>query len=814
MEFTRNMQMEMERAVRLVKEKRHRYFMPEHLVYGMTYDEKFSREFVIGGGEIKRLRADLLSFLDEHAESARDDELHLTTDTERVLYLATGQAMSSNRAAVGVSHLLSAILSLRDSYGVYFLNVQEVDMVELLGELSRKSLAEERGKAQENSAGPGKNPGIRQGPGKQEPGKPGSEKQEPDSNGTKDSDKESAAKQDGEDPEDIADWLDDEFGDDEEDDFLNKHGMLFGKPRWMFFVEDMNETSSIKNPLIGREEELERTIQILCRKDKNNVLHIGEPGVGKTAIAYGLARRLAKKDVPEPLIRAHLYSLDVGGLLAGTQYRGDFEKRFKEIIEGLMEEEDPILYLDEIHNLVGAGSTGGGSLDAANLLKPYMGSGFIRFIGATTYEEYKKYFSKNKSLVRRFQNVDIKEPTKAETVRILKGLQSGYEKYHGVKYGAGALEHAVELSSRFINERFLPDKAIDLMDEAGAYRSLHPLDQKRQTVGKGLIEQVLAKTCNIPVQTVEKEETEKLASLETHLKSQIFGQDEAVAQVTNAVKFSRAGLNEENKPVASFLFVGPTGVGKTELSKVLAQELGVSFIRFDMSEYAEKHTVAKLIGSPAGYVGYDEGGILTEQIRRHPHGVLLLDEIEKAHPDIFNVLLQVMDYATLTDNQGRKADFRNIILIMTSNAGAAQIGKGRIGFGGETMNMDALDAAVKKTFQPEFRNRLSKIVLFRGMDEEMAGQITAKKLQQLSERLKGRKVKLEVTKEAAAQVKQAGITREYGAREIDRVIAGEIKPLLAELLLFGKLKKGGSCILDTEEGKLVVKLWEHGKAEG
>ncbi len=319
MEFTRNMQMVMERAVRLVKEKRHRYFMPEHLVYGMTYDEKFSREFVIGGGEIKRLRADLLSFLDEHAESARDDELHLTTDTERVLYLATGQAMSSNRAAVGVSHLLSAILSLRDSYGVYFLNVQEVDMVELLGELSRKSLAEERGKAQENSAGPGKNPGIRQGPGKQEPGKPGSEKQEPDSNGTKDSDKESAAKQDGEDPEDIADWLDDEFGDDEEDDFLNKHGMLFGKPRWMFFVEDMNETSSIKNPLIGREEELERTIQILCRKDKNNVLHIGEPGVGKTAIAYGLARRLAKKDVPEPLIRAHLYSLDVGGLLAGTQ---------------------------------------------------------------------------------------------------------------------------------------------------------------------------------------------------------------------------------------------------------------------------------------------------------------------------------------------------------------------------------------------------------------------------------------------------------------------------------------------------------------
>ena len=805
MEFTRNMQMVMERAVRLVREKKHHYFMPEHLIYGMTYDEKFSKEFVIGGGELKKLRSDLLGFLDEYAESAKDEELHLTADTERVLYLATGQAMSSNRAAVGVSHLLSAILSLRDSYGVYFLHVQEVDMVELLGEMSRGSIAEERNKGAENEAGPGKNqnPDTRSNAGRQ--GEESKDKKEPD--------KESGTKPGSKDPEDIADWLEDEFGDDEDDDFLNQHGMLFGKPRWMFFVEDMNETSSIKNPLIGREEELERTIQILCRKDKNNVLHIGEPGVGKTAIAYGLARRLAQKDVPEPLSRAHLYSLDIGGLLAGTQYRGDFEKRFKEIIEGLMEEEDPILYLDEIHNIVGAGSTGSGSLDAANLLKPYMGSGFIRFIGATTYEEYKKYFSKNKSLVRRFQNVDIKEPTKEETVKILKGLQPGYEKYHGVKYGAGALEHAVELSSRFMNERFLPDKAIDLMDEAGAYRSLHPLEQKRQTVGKALIDLVLAKTCNIPVQTVEKEETEKLALLEKRLKSQIFGQDEAVAQVTNAVKFSRAGLNEENKPVASFLFVGPTGVGKTELSKALAQELGISFIRFDMSEYAEKHTVAKLIGSPAGYVGYDEGGILTEQIRRHPHGVLLLDEIEKAHPDIFNVLLQVMDYATLTDNQGRKADFRNIILIMTSNAGAGQIGKGRIGFGGETMNLDALDAAVKKTFQPEFRNRLSKIILFRGMDEKMAGQITSKKLRQLAERLEGRKVKLKVTEEAAEHVKQAGITREYGAREIDRVIAGEIKPLLAELLLFGKLKKGGNCILDTEEGKLVVKLWEHGKAE-
>lgn len=745
MEFTEKMQKVMECAVRLAQEGNHRYFMPEHVVYGMTFDEDFRREYEAGGGKAKRLRQDLLEFLREQAGVAAEDQEgpQMTLDVQQVFRMATEQAESSSRDAVEVSHLLSALMRLKDSFGLYYMTVQDVDLVEVLGELSRRSLSEERGS---------------------EPLMP----EEPNTYET------------SEDPE-------------------SKNS------RWKNFLENMNETCRKQNPLIGRAEELERTIQILCRKDKNNVLHIGEPGVGKTALAYGLAQKIEDGQVPEPLKQAVLYALDLGGLLAGTQYRGDFEKRFKEIIDGLEKEAQPILYLDEIHNIVGAGAVNGGSLDVANLLKPYLAAGHIRFIGATTYEEYKKHFSGQRSLVRRFQNVDIQEPTKEEAVEILKGLKPGYERFHGVRYRAGVLEHAVEVSSRYINERFLPDKAIDLIDEAGAFRKLHPQEQKIQTVNKTLIDEVLSKTCSIPAQTVEKGETEKLALLEGNIRKQIFGQDEAAAQVVNAVKFSRAGLNDEHKPVASFLFVGATGVGKTELAKVLAKELGIAFLRFDMSEYAEKHTVAKLIGAPAGYVGYEEGGILTEEIRRHPHAVLLLDEIEKAHPDIFNVLLQVMDYATLTDNQGRKADFRNIILIMTSNAGAGRVGKSRIGFGSEAVNMDALTEAVKQTFQPEFRNRLSKIVLFRTMDDRMAEKITGKKLQDLSQKLLAKKVEFTIAPEAAEYVRNAGITKEYGAREIDRVIAGEVKPLLAELLLFGRLKRGGKCTLVLEEGSLKVR---------
>ncbi len=744
MRLSKKTQKVMDCAVRLAQENHHRYFMPEHMIYGITFDDDFCREYQAGGGSVEKLRQDILDFLKEQAEISEVQEAQQATlDAQEVFEMAELQARSSGRDAVEVSHLLSSILELPESYGVYYMAVQEVDLVEVLGEMSRESLSRERSER---------------------------------------TDRRTPEPADGEDKAEGA-----------------------REARYKDFLENMNETCKKQNPLIGREEELERTIQILCRKDKNNVLHIGEPGVGKTALAYGLAQQIVEGQVPEPLKGAVLYAMDLGGLLAGTQYRGDFEKRFKEIMLGLSKEESPILYLDEIHNIVGAGAVNGGSLDVANLLKPYLAAGHIRFIGATTYEEYKKHFSGSKSLVRRFQNVDIKEPSKEEAVEILKGLKSGYEKFHGVRYAAGVLEYAVELSSKYVNERFLPDKAIDLIDEAGAYRKLHLLPQKTQTVNKTLIEEVLSKTCNIPAQTVEKGETEKLLELEKMIKKRIFGQEQAVAEVVNAVKFSRAGLNEEDKPVASFLFVGATGVGKTELAKALAAELGIAFLRFDMSEYAEKHTVAKLIGAPAGYVGYEEGGLLTEEVRKHPHAVLLLDEIEKAHPDIFNVLLQVMDYATLSDNQGRKADFRNIVLIMTSNAGASKVGKSRIGFGSEAVNLDALTDAVKQTFQPEFRNRLSRIVLFRSMDEEMAGKITQKKLKELSEKMKNRKVEFRVSKEAVEYVRKAGITKEYGAREIDRVIAAKVKPLLAELLLFGRLKKGGKCALEVEDGELVVR---------
>lgn len=574
---------------------------------------------------------------------------------------------------------------------------------------------------------------------------------------------------------------------------------------WELFAPCLNDILKDVNPLIGREAELDRTIQILCRKDKNNPLHIGEPGVGKTAITYGLVMLIRENRVPEPLAGAKVFALDLGGMLAGTQFRGDFEKRFKRVLAEIGKEEKPIIYIDEIHNLAGAGAVGESSFDASNLLKPYLTDGHIRFIGATTFEEYKKYFEKNKSLVRRFQNVEIKEPSEAEAIEILKGLKSKYEKFHGVKYAKGVIEHAVHMSAKYIRERYLPDKAIDLIDEAGAYRKLHPVPQKTQTVDISVIDEVITSICRVPAESVKTDDITGLADLEQRLKSRIFGQDEAISQVVNAVKFSKAGLLEENKPLASLLFVGPTGVGKTEIAKALAEELGIKFIRFDMSEYSEKHTVAKLIGSPAGYVGYEDGGILTEEIRKNPSAVLLLDEIEKAHADIYNVLLQVMDYATLTDNQGRKADFRNVIVIMTSNAGASGLGKSSIGFQSATNDSSVITQAVKNTFQPEFRNRLNKIVVFNGMDDEMAMRIIDRKLSELSAQLLSKKIEFSAEPEAKALISKKGVSRDFGARELDRVIRNEIKPLFVDEILFGKLKKGGRLILSAKENEFAVK---------
>ena len=573
---------------------------------------------------------------------------------------------------------------------------------------------------------------------------------------------------------------------------------------WKLYAPCLNETLTDVNPLIGRETELERTIQILCRKDKNNPLHIGEPGVGKTAITYGLVEKLKKDQVPDAIKGAKVFSMDLGGMLAGTQYRGDFEKRFKKVLSEIGKEEKPIIYIDEIHNLAGAGAVGEGSFDASNMLKPYLSDGHIRFIGATTFEEYKKYFEKNKSLIRRFQNVEIKEPTEEESIGILKGLKDKYEEYHDVKYAKGVLEYAVKMSSKYINERFLPDKAIDIIDEAGSYRKLHPIKGKVQTVDKDVINEILTKICRVPIETGETDDLAGLATLEERLKKRIFGQDEAISQVVNAVKFSKAGLSEDNKPLASLLFVGPTGVGKTEIARSLAEELGSKLVRFDMSEYGEKHSVAKLIGAPAGYVGYDEGGILTEAIRKNPSSVLLLDEIEKAHPDIYNVLLQVMDYATLTDNQGRKADFRNVILIMTSNAGANRLGKSGIGFISENQDKGVLDDAVKNTFQPEVRNRLSKIVAFNSMDEEMAALVVDKKLKEMADQLLNKKISVRADKKAKELVKKRGISQEFGARQVDRVIRNDIKPLFVDKILFGELKDGGKISISVKDGEFVV----------
>lgn len=576
--------------------------------------------------------------------------------------------------------------------------------------------------------------------------------------------------------------------------------------KWKLFAPCLNETLADVNPLIGREEELERTIQILCRKDKNNPLHIGEPGVGKTAITYGLVQMIRENKVPKHIEGSRVFSLDLGGMLAGTQYRGDFEKRFKMVLTEISKEEKPIIYIDEIHNLAGAGAVGESSFDASNMLKPYLADGHIRFIGATTFEEYKKYFEKNKSLVRRFQNVEIKEPDEEETLKILEGLKPKYEEFHGVAYQEGALKYAVEMSAKHIRERYLPDKAIDLMDEAGAYRKLHMIPGDVQPVDRDIISEVLTKICRVPLETVKTEEKEGLATLEERLKHRVFGQDEAVMQVVNAIKFSKAGLLEDGKPLASLLFVGPTGVGKTEIAKSLSEELGVTLLRFDMSEYGEKHAVAKFIGSPAGYVGYEEGGLLTEAIRKSPHAVLLLDEVEKAHPDIYNILLQVMDYATLTDNQGRKADFRNVVLIMTSNAGASLIGKEGIGFHRLNHDSNVVMEEVKRIFQPEFRNRLNRIVVFHGMDDDMAKKVVEKKLAEFQELLDKKKICLEVSDEAKELIRKKGISKEFGAREVDRVIRNEVKPLFVDEILFGGLQEGGTIRLTVKEDSFCINI--------
>ena len=572
---------------------------------------------------------------------------------------------------------------------------------------------------------------------------------------------------------------------------------------WRKLVTCVNDTYAAHNPLIGREAELERTMQVLCRKDKNNPLHVGEPGVGKTALIYGLTALIERGEVPERLRGARVYMMDMGTMVAGTQFRGDFEKRIKMVMEGLAQEGNAILCIDEIHNLIGAGRNGDASLDASNMLKPYLESGAIRFIGSTTYDEYNRYIAKQKSLVRRFQQIDIAEPSVDDAIRIVEGLRPSYEKFHGVKYAAGVVEFAVRSAAKHIRDRFLPDKAIDLIDEAGAYRETHPLTtQKRQTVDRRLLTDILARVCKIDAEALKEQSNDALRTLESDIKKEIFGQDEAVARVVEAVQMSKAGLADDTKPMASLLFVGPTGVGKTEVARVLSERMGMKLVRFDMSEYAEKHAVAKLIGSPAGYVGYEDGGLLTAAVRKTPNCVLLFDEIEKAHPDIFNIFLQMMDYAALTDNHGERADFRNAVIIMTSNAGAQYASRASIGFTGSVSRGDAMLTTVKKTFKPEFINRLTDIVVFHDMSRQMASLILDKKLAQLQTKLSAKNVTLHLSAEARELLLTKGFTPEYGARELDRVIGSMLKPLLMREILFGKLKKSGDAVVDVKDGAL------------
>ncbi len=745
LEFTLNL------AFKEAKEKRHEFMTVEHLLLSLLDNPAAGNVLQACDANIDSLRRDLSEFIDETTPKIPDDELDRETQPtlgfQRVLQRAVFHVQSAGKTEVSGANVLAAIFSEQESQAVYFLRRENITRLDVINFISHGV-----SKYQSNDMPDGLNSQV-------------------------------------------------------DEDMMGVEGNESPLESYCMNLNKRARLGKI-DPLIGRHEEIQRTIQVLCRRRKNNPLLVGEAGVGKTAIAEGLARRIVDGEVPEAISQCVVYALDLGALLAGTKYRGDFEKRLKAVLKQLGEQEGGILFIDEIHTIIGAGAASGGVMDASNLIKPLLANGELKCIGSTTYQEYRGIFEKDRALARRFQKIDIIEPSVDETFEILKGLKGRLEEHHGVKFSISSLKAAAELSAKYINDRFLPDKAIDVVDEAGAYQNLLTSSKRKKIISVTEIENVVAKIARIPVKKVSARDKDTLRNLERDLKLLVYGQDDAITALSSAIKLGRSGLRDPHKPVGCFLFAGPTGVGKTEVTRQLANVLGIELLRFDMSEYMEKHTVSRLIGAPPGYVGYDQGGLLTEAVNKNPHSVLLLDEIEKAHSDVFNLLLQVMDHGTLTDTNGRQADFRHVIVVMTSNAGANEISRNSIGFSLQDNSSDGLDV-IKRQFSPEFRNRLDSIINFKPLDVDTIGFIVDKFIMELEEQLLTKGVTFEVEASAREWLIEHGYDKAMGARPMARLIQENIKKPLAEELLFGKLANGGHVILKAKDGKLHFDNQDH-----
>jgi ATP-dependent Clp protease ATP-binding subunit ClpA len=750
--FSRNLEETLHRAVAYANQRKHEYATLEHLLLSLADDQEAAAVMRACNVDLTALKKNLANYLDTELKSLiveDGEDAKPTAGFQRVIQRAVIHVQSSGRDEVSGANVLVAVFSERESHAAFFLQEQDMTRYDAVNFIAH-GIAKKAG-ASEPRAVKGS------------------------SEGNETEEKTEKAKSNGE-----------------------------ALETYCVNLNDKARAGKV-DPLIGRHQEVERCIQVLCRRTKNNPLLVGDPGVGKTAIAEGLARKIVTHDVPEVLAGATIFSLDMGSLLAGTRYRGDFEERVKQVVKELEAHPNAILFIDEIHTVIGAGATSGGAMDASNLLKPALASGTLKCMGSTTYKEFRQHFEKDRALVRRFQKIDVNEPTVDDTIKILMGLKSYYEDFHKLKYTDDAIRTAVELSAKYITDRKLPDKAIDVIDEAGASQMLLPEAKRRKRIGQKEIEGIIAKMARIPAKSVSKSDAEALRSLEEDLKRAVFGQDDAINQLSAAMKMSRAGLRESQKPIGCYLFSGPTGVGKTEVARQLAHTLGIELLRFDMSEYMERHTVSRLIGAPPGYVGHDQGGQLTDAVDQHKHAVVLLDEIEKAHQDVYNILLQVMDHGTLTDANGKKIDFRNVVLIMTTNAGAADNNRNGIGFGRGRVN-DEDEAAIKRLFTPEFRNRLDAVVNFASLSQDTIRHVVQKFVMQLEAQLADRNVTVELTDEAADWLSKNGYDELYGARPLARVIQEHIKKPLADEILFGRLVRGGHVKVDLRDGKIVFEI--------